>query len=135
MEDINENTRNLYIIRRRLAERERRPGLNYWDYYIGDFVVKIHPDRIQEHAPIVKGDRITNYAVLDVNLYEMSWDSGRTHKYEQFVNLEQDSRFKNYQPIKYKEYAGLSSGAEMPITHLCELIKYLHRLSNLTAFL
>jgi len=135
MEDINENTRNLYVIKRLLSARERRPGCSYWDYYVGDFVVKIHADRIQEHAPIIAGDRITNYATLDVNLHEMQWDSAKTHKYEQYVDLERDSRFKNHKPIKYKEYQGYSNGQEMPLIHLCELIKYLYRLSNLTAFL
>ena len=134
MEDINENTRNLYIIRRRLSERTKRPGMNYFDYYVGNFLVKIHPDRIQEHKDYGPDDRITHHDILDVSLYEFKRHQDGS-SYETYIDLEKDSRFKNYQPIKYKEYAGYSNGQEMPINHLCELIKYLHRLSNLSAFL
>jgi len=134
MEDINENTRNLYIIRRRLSERTKRPGVNYFDYYVGNFLVKIDPNRIQDHKDWGPDDRITHHDVLDVSLYEFKRHSdGKS--YETYIDLERDSRFKSYQPIKYKEFAGYSTGAEMPINHLCELIKYLHRLSNLSAFL
>lgn len=134
MEDINENTRNLYIIRRRLSERTKRPGMHYFDYYVGNFLVKIDPNRIQEHKDWGPDDRITHHDILDVSLYEFKrhTDGG---SYETYIDLEKDSRFKTYQPIKYKEFAGYSTGQEMPINHLCELIKYLHRLSNLSAFL
>ena len=96
--------------------------------------MKIDPNRIQEHKDWGPDDRIIHHDVLDVSLYEFKrhQDGG---SYETYIDLEKDSRFKNYQPIKYSEFAGYSTGREMPINHLCELVKYLHRLSNLSAFL
>lgn len=137
MEDINENTKNLYVIKRRLAERRKRPNQNYFDYFVGNFVVKIFPDRIQEHNDYGPDDSIVNHKVLYVHLYEYKRDSFG-HLFEQYIDLEKDSRFKNYQPIKYSVFAQYSTGKKMPLMplmHLCELIKYLHRLSNLSAFL
>lgn len=134
MEDINDYTKSLYIIRRRLAERTKRPGLDYFDYFVGDFLVKINSNRIQEHKDFGPNDRITYHDVLNVTLYEAERDSaGRP--YEAYIDLERDSRFKNYQSIKYDKIPGYSVGSEMPINHLCELIIYLHRLSNLSAFM
>jgi hypothetical protein len=134
MEDINENTKNLYIIKRRLAERRKRPNQPYFDYFVGNFLVKIFPDRIQENNNYGPDDSIVNHNLLDVHLYEYKRDSSG-QSFEQYVDLEKDSRFKNYQPIKYSQFTQYSTGKEMPLTHLCELIKYLHRLSNLSAFL
>jgi hypothetical protein len=134
MEDINENTKNLYIVRRRLAERTKRPGVPYFEYFVGNFLVKINPNKIQEHKDFGPVDRITHHNVLQVSLYEEKrYDDNRV--YDSYVDLEKDSRFKNYKPIKYHEISGYSDGREMPINHLCELIIYLHRLSNLSAFM
>lgn len=129
MEDINENTKNLYIIRRRLAERVKRPGMHFFDYFVGNFLVKIRTP-----AERNSNDRITFHDILEVSLSEeMRYPNG--NPYDSPVDLERDSRFKNYKPIKYHEIAGFSDGREMPINHLCELIIYLHRLSNLSAFM
>lgn len=130
MEDINENTKNLYIIRRRLAERVQRPGIPFFDYFVGNFLIKI-----KTRAPHGNSsDRITFHDILDVSLSEeMRYSNG--NPYDAPIDLERDSRFKSYQPIKYHEISGYSSGREMPINHLCELIIYLHRLSNLSAFM
>ena len=72
--------------------------------------------------------------MLDVHLYEMCRDTNG-NKYDQYIDLEKDTRFKNYKPIKYSEYSGYSTGKEMPLLNLCELVKYLHRLSGLSAFM
>jgi hypothetical protein len=134
MEDINEYTRNLYIIRRRLSDLTKPAGSSCFYYYVGNFIVKIHTDRIQEHANRGPEDRITFHNILDVHLYEYKRHTDG-NKYEEYVDLEKDSRFKSYQPIKYSEWSGYSTGREMPINHLCELVKYLHRLSNLAVFM
>lgn len=130
MEDINENTKSLYIVRRRLAERTKRPGLNFFDYYVGNFLIKI-----KTRAPHGNSsDRITFHDILDVSLSEEKrYSDGRL--YDSTIDLERDSRFKNYKPIKCHDISGYSNGREMPINHLCELIIYLHRLSNLSAFM
>lgn len=132
MEDLNENTRNLYIIKRRLAERKKFHGQDHWEYYVGDFIVKIFANRIQEHIDYGPNDSIVNHNILDVNLYELQRSS--SGKVETYLDLERDSRFATYKPIKYSEYPGYSTGKEMPLVTLLELVKYLHRLSNLVIF-
>lgn len=130
MEDINDNTKNLYIIRRRLAERVQRPGVPFFDYFVGNFVIKIRTPAPSSNT----NDRITFHDILEVSLYEEQRASnGRL--YDSPISLERDSRFQNYKPIKYHETVGFSDGRKMPINHLCELIIYLHRLSNLSAFM
>jgi hypothetical protein len=136
MEDFNENTKNLYVVRRRLAELTKHPGGSCFYYYIGNFILKIFTDRVQEHSVYDPEDRITKHEVVDISLVEVKrFIGGQGATTEECVYLEHDSRFKNYTPIKYSEWAGYSAGREMPINHLCELVKYLHRLSNLSAFM
>lgn len=136
MKDFNDETNNLYVIRRRLAELVKPPGGSCFHYYVGNFIVKIFTDRVQDHVFHGPDDRITRHDIVDIILVEIKrFVGGNGATTEEFIGLEQDSRFKNYQPIKYAEWAGYSHGREMPIHHLCELIKYLHRLSNLSAFM
>lgn len=134
MEDFNEKTNNTYVVLRRLAELTRLPHLEHFRYFVGDFTVKIFTVRIQEHS-IDLNDRITHHDIVDVYVYEKQKLAQSEDRYDQFIDLEQNSRFKNYAPIKYSEWVGYSAGLEMPINHLCELVKYLHRLSNLSAFM
>lgn len=135
MEDFNENTNNTYVVRRRLAELTRYPHTPYFHYYIGQFNLKMFTVRIQDHTDYGPDDRITHHDVVDVYVYETKrFQGSESEKYDEQIDLEQDSRFKNYAPIKYKEWAGYSTGKEMPIEHLCELVKYLHKLAKLSAF-
>lgn len=134
MEDINDNVKNLYVIRRRLAELIKKPGHSCFTYYVGNFIIRIFTHRVREHSTYNSDERITNYDIVDINLLELKRFNGGGHT-EDFINLETDSRFAEYKPIKYSEWSGYSSGREMPLDHLCELVKYLHRLSNLSAFL
>lgn len=126
MEDINEDIKNLYVIRQRLAALKKKPGKQYFSYHTKNFLVKIMTYRIQEvdtHGP---NDSIVKHNVVDVYLYEEPNLS--------YIDLEKDIRFCNYKSIKYKDIPGYSTGTEMPIITLCELIKYLHRLCNLAVF-
>lgn len=133
MEDIDSNTKNFYIARRRLAALEKRNG--HFEYWVGGFGLKIFTDKIQEHAS-PEDDRITLHNKLDVHLYELVRDKdGSGRKVESYVHLEKDPRFSEYEPIKYHKYAGLSDGSNMPIDKLCELVIYLHRLQKIIAFL
>jgi hypothetical protein len=83
--------------------------------------------------PISEDDTVVKHKVVDVDLFEMHrrLDNKRIAIY---IDLETDNRFKNYKPIKYHELPGYSHGINMPIDYLCELIKYLHKLTNLVAF-
>src|SRR5574338_3769 len=122
MEDFTENTRNFYVVRHRLAGLEKRGS--HFEYWVGDFVLKISTDPIQEHTS-PENDRITFHSKLEVNLYELLRDSsGR--KVETYVALDRDPRFCEYQPIKYGTPYQRSDGREMPIDKLCELVIYLH---------
>jgi hypothetical protein len=131
MEDINDDVKNLYIIRRRLAELTRLPHQSSFKYYVGNFVVVIFTHQVMEQPIADPTDRVTRHNEVDVSLFEVKKDG----TLQLPINLEIDSRFCNYQPIKYREWQGYSSGKAMPLNHLCELIKYLYRLSNLSAFM
>jgi len=135
MEDINENTRNAYIIRRKLAELKPHNNTMY-RYFVGHFEVQIYPHEIQDIRPHEKlADNLLKYKTVHVTLWEEGKKSG-----QQIVRLLDDPRFKNYEPIQYDVHTtpsgklNFSNGDRMPIPYLCELIKYLYRLSNLSAF-
>lgn len=132
MEDINDNTRNLYIIKRRLAERKREGSYGpYWTYYVGNFIVEITPFNNKNIY-----DSVVQYECLNVSLFEetkpkLSPMDKLVTNYKKNIYLLNDPRFINYEPLKKSE--GLN-GIGMPLVTLCELIKYLHRLSNLNVF-
>ena len=128
MEDLNDNTRNLYIIKRRLAELKRVPPNSYFSYYVGDFRVKIGLPRGLYFRDL--NESLVSHDILDVSLWEQKrLPTGK--KYYDWIDLDQDSRFAHYKPIKYDVS---SDGEDMPLMTLCELCKYLHRLSNLAVF-
>jgi hypothetical protein len=135
MEDINENTKNLYVIKRRLAELKKRPGYNDFVYYVGRFALHMYTNSIQDPASLDPDDTVVKYDKLDVSLHEISKNGIDT-----IVGLSSDPRFREYRPIIYNFFespnglVNLGDGREMPLTYVCELVKYLHRLSKLTAF-
>lgn len=147
MEDVfdqEENAKNIYVIKHKLGGLTRGPTENHFEWQIGHFLVKIYPQEIQvpgssylylpprqgKAAP--KPDCILRYEQVDVHIDESSPNAPPSYAY-----LNTDPRFKDFKPIQYNVYGGinLSDGKKMPILHLCELIRYLYRLSNLTAFL
>lgn len=136
MTDFSENNKNLYVIKRQLAELKKTGSC--FEYYVGQFKIQIFTDRIQEHTS-PPDDIITLHEVVDINLSEevklINLPGCPTiSKGYQIISLVKDLRFKDYQPIKYTDPISLSTGQLMPIITLCELCKYLHRLSNLSAF-
>jgi len=134
MEDINENVKNLYVIRRKLAELRPRNNTVY-EYDVGNFAIHIFPFEIQDGGQVL-ADTILKYKTVNITLWEIN-----KNKVESIIRLTTDPRFKDYEPIIYDSFRSpnglinFSNGDKMPIHHLCELIKYLHRLSNLTAFM
>lgn len=132
MEDINEDTKNLYIIRRRLSELKPMgtPLSPSFHYYVGCFHVIFRAPSADKNKSLVQ------YPELDVTVSEMFNKPDKISLNHEFIiDLEKDSRFVNYKPIKYSKLPYGNSGRNMPIHHVCELVKYLHRLSNLTAFM
>jgi hypothetical protein len=144
-----ENSKNIYVIRHKLGELKKMPGCSHYEWQIGPFVVKMLEDRPEDH-PIgtlelvsVRPKRpefLTQREKVDVQLYERSKKDDQV--LDQFININSDSRFKNYKPIMYNTYQSptgntisFGDGRDMPMLQLCELIRYLHRLANLTAFM
>lgn len=126
MEIIENEVKNLYVIKQRLANLKT---LKYggFEYVVGNFIVKIYTQPFKGMNVVDKDDCIMKHEKVNVLLDELN---KRTGFYER-VNLETDSRFKDYPPLKYDDW----NGDNMPIIQLCELIKYLHRLNNLKVFL
>lgn len=120
-------------IKQILALLKKMPGKSYYAYCIGEYTIHIHTHRVLEHPIEESDDSIINYDVVDISLFE-SKRLDSFFKEHTFIYLEKDFRFKDYTPIKYSRWSGLSTGEEMPIHNLCELIKYLNRLSNLSIF-
>lgn len=132
--DQEEYAKNIYVIRHKLADL--KPINNSrWEYPVGRFNVVMYPYQIQD-TPHHQYDNIIKHEKLSVVINETT-KSGSTSS----ISLRDDPRFKNYEPIQYNVFESplgkinLSNGDNMPILHLCELIRYLHRLSNLTAFM
>jgi hypothetical protein len=130
-----DNPKNLYVIRRKLAELRPIRGSGRYEYPVGRYTVHIYVMGIQDTPPDQPGNLMT-YDKLGVVLNETD-KSGKTSS----INLREDPLFKNYEPIQYNVIEtpngkiNLSNGDGMPLLHLCELIKYLYRLTNLTAFM
>lgn len=125
--------KNLYVIRRKLSRLRKPEGYADWHVFVGDFTLSIVPchDEDDRDKP-----SILDYQRVDVNLTESSKQGNKS-----FIDLRSDQRFSSYKPIMYDVYetptGGLvnwSDGHKMPIVHLLELIKLLHRLAGLTAF-
>lgn len=137
---IEDDPKSLSLIRSNLSSLSMiHKVYAHYEYTVGNFELCIdtpvswalwrsNPNDIS----IDKNDRITNYDTVQVQLYE--WLHEETKHLFKFVHLEQDAQFAGYQYIKYTK-PGHNRGKNMPIANLCELIRYLHRLSNLTAFL
>ncbi len=134
MEDINKYVKNTYVIRRILSDVRKKPTDPFFEYWVGDkFRVLMYPRDIQDLGHVDdKSMSIVHCAQCDVNVYDTKRDENGIMQ-ATFINLDRDSRFANYQPIKYKQY-GANDGIQMPINTLCELVKYLHTISKLTAF-
>lgn len=155
MNVFDDNPKNLYVIKHRLSELKKYPADSCFHYHVGDFIVKIFTHKLQESNDVYHqmaqwvvdpdkdwnrnespDDCITKHDKVDVNLYEWQRStSSHETRWEVIINMDVDSRFKDYQPIKHSaKYMFNETGIGMPILNLCELIKYLHRLSNLTVF-
>lgn len=142
MEDyMKDNEKNLFVIKQKLSEIQLTPHDTCYHYYVDNFVIKIWTKTVKDQYLYVnlKDDRITLHETVHIGLYEkIRTKCGTPEDFrllEIYIDLEKDSRFKDYKPIKYHQLSGYSTGDHMPIITLCELIKYLYRLSNLTAFL
>ncbi len=131
--DLEENQKNIYVIKRKLTVL-KPIQVGHYEYDVGYFTVKIRTRYGDSYSSLI------NYPTVDVDVFECVGDKSDINNYK-IVSLLSDRRFKDYAPIMYKVFDGpngtvnLSDGRDMPILQLCELIRYLYRLTNLTAFL
>jgi hypothetical protein len=135
-----ENSKNIYVIKHKLSELRLKPGMNCYNYQVGKFIVRIFTTRSKRlHSTTSREyDRITQHEEVRVNLYEtkrlvdthmsVARDIGT---YENPINIMKDERFQAWTLTVPEPFAH----SKMTVIQLCELIKYLYRLSNLTAFL
>lgn len=129
------NPKSFYAIRCKLADLKKIAGRNYYEYYVGPFTVIIYTYELPDTPP-AEPDFILKHKTVSVVVNEKT-----KSEVTSLINLRDDPRFKDYLPIQYDVIESpngrlnLSDGRNMPIPYLCELICYLHRLSNLTAFM
>jgi hypothetical protein len=138
MEDLfdkKEHAKNIYVIRHKLNDLKKIPWSDHFEWQIGHFVVKIFTAKHGDPSP----QFITQCETVDVHVYETSRRDGQETL--RIINLTDEPLFENFKPIQYNVIQtpngtiNLSDGSKMPINYLCELIRYLHRLANLAAFL
>lgn len=134
--DKEEFAKNIYVIRHKLGELRPCAGRSdRWEYRVGNFNVVIYAYEMGD-VPPKKMESLLRYDKVNVVLNEFNKGGAGS-----FVSLRDDPRFKNYEPIQYdiiptpSGKINISNGDNMPILQLCELIRYLYRLSNLTAFM
>jgi len=133
--DKEEHAKNLYVIKHKLGDLKKVPYGNHFEWQIGHYVVKIFCAKHGDPSPLF----ITQCEKVDVHVYEVSRREGKEQ--EKLLDLLNEPLFKNYKPIQYNTIQtpngtiNLSDGSEIPITYLCELIRYLHRLANLSVFM
>lgn len=128
-----ENPKNIDVIRRKLAALKVVRG--HYEYHVGGYTLHMYIHGIQDVPP--EGEMNLSHAErINVVLNETT-KSGITSS----ISLRDDPLFKNYEPIQYNVITtpsgkiNLSTGDSMPFACVCELIRYLHRLSDLKAFM
>jgi hypothetical protein len=140
MEDIfdkEEHAKNIYVIKHKLADLKMPPYTNHYEWQIGSYLIKMFPTQDQDHLG-EPPQYLTQYEKVDVQVYKVSKRKGNNQ--EKIIDLQSDPLFCKYRPIMYNTFEGphgtvnLSNGRDMPMYHLCELIRYLHRLANLAVF-
>lgn len=126
---------NVPEIRKKLGTMKKVSGRDFYRLIIGRFELHI----FTSPRSFQTDDNILQHETVDINVNEVHL-SPSGNEITDFISIRDDEPFKNYEPIHYNKvitpngYVNLSDGRDMPIAHLCELIRYLYRLSNLTAF-
>lgn len=129
-----DDLKNIYLIKCRLAELTLKPAVSCYTYYVGHFILRIFTPVSKAYSAKVSfeeksRDRITHHEKVQVNLYELKkFDTGGT--YEKIIDIPNDSRFTSLDNV-----SNYNSNTTTTVIQLCELIKYLYRLNNLSAFL
>ena len=127
--EVIDNVNNIYVIKRNLAILKRFEPEGHFEYTVGKFILKIFTHRVGSSPTSNKNDRITSYEKVDVNLYEKNG----TDIFD-YIKPYNDSRLLNCPAINF-EGSNFYDLSGIPVINLCELIKFLYKISNLSAFL
>ena len=131
-----DHPKNLYVIRRKLAELRPVRGRGHYEYVVGRYTLHIYSYEIQDVPSGDPADNLLKHERVNVVLNETTKDGAVSS-----ISLRDEAPFRTYEPIWYDVIEtpsgkiNVGNGDRMPIVTLCELIKYLHRLTNLTAFM
>lgn len=135
--ELEENLNNSYLVRRRLATIRKLPGDACYFLLIGDFVIRMYTnaeysDPPNKELPLVSYERVT------VEVWENSESDPKIRSvgYRKQVQLWHDYRFAEYyKELKYTNNEhNWKNGILMPLPVVCDLIKYVDRIVELTAF-
>lgn len=136
-------------IREYLDHWKVKKDRNFYELGIGRFIIRVFTPTTQSHTfsdDALKYDRISLHPTVDIHLIELHKHPNQDNlSYDGTIEVHLDLRevepFKSNTALWYNTFQSpngvinLSDGSKMPISHLCELIRFLHRLSNLTAFM
>lgn len=146
-----ENPNSINAIRRKLSTYKiLNSSVSAWAFSIGIFELRVrliaddyrHYSEEDSHGfkDLTKANML-DYEKFEVDLCEHNHNDESSRRMYRYIYLNRDPRFKDHAPIQYdiiKTPTGgrinQSDGHNMPLLHLCELIRLLNRLSNLTAF-
>jgi hypothetical protein len=123
-------------IKQKLDQLQLVPFTNYFIWDADYFLIYIWPHRYSD--TLVSGSKLlSTYSKVDIILYERTGIDSAS-----YISLRTDPRFKDYEPIQYNviytpngSILTAADGNDIPINHLCELIRYIERLTNLVAFM
>jgi hypothetical protein len=126
--EVIDNINNVYVIKRNLAILKRLDPEGHFEYSVGNFILKIFTHRVGSQPIDNKNDRVTFYDKVDVNLYE------KINGLANYIKVFSDTRFSSCPAIHF-EGSNFYDLNGLPLINLCELIKFLCKISNLSAFL
>ncbi len=145
--ELDENLNNSYLVKRRLATLRKLPGDKCYHLKVGDFHIRLFTNADYSNPPNKELPRVTDYKNVTLEIWEdvSSYDTKRTSYWESVkggigkrakVELSKDYRFADYySECKYtKDEWDWQQGRLMPISVICDIIKYVDRIVELTAF-
>lgn len=136
-------------IREYLKHWQVKKNSTFYELGVGRYLIRVWTPTSKSHNfrdEALKHDRISIHPTVDVHLIELHKHPNQDSlPYDGTIEVHLDLRevepFKSNQDLWYKTFRSpnglinLGNGDDMPVTQLCELIRFLHRLSNLSAFM
>lgn len=139
--ELEENLNNSYLVKRRLSTLRKLPGDACYILDVERFSVRMYTNAEFSNPPN-RELPLLNYKTVTVEVWEdmgpdtsSIYTGGIIHMRRE-INFSTDYRFKNFVEEKTtnQEWRATRSRAEMSIVTLCDFIKYVDRIVELTAF-